>query len=563
MKKLKSAIAIITAFLVLMINLSFFTVSADEVRYGVTVINKMPNSDEYQFIYNTLLEGFKSKKTEVTLAHNEYSVSPEELSTAYDLVMTDYPEIYWVDPLSPYGYSYYQDGSNTTVTKATPNYKSELLNKDSVFNSKINSLISGLSGKSDYEKALILHDRLAELVTYIPTNNDQTAYGALVEGKAVCAGYARAYQLLLQEVGITAWSVIGSSINPATNQSVGHEWNIAKLDGKWYYTDVTWDDQGEDIFYAYFNITTNQLKKDHTITQFEQYLPVCDSTIDNYFAKNNLIYSSVDVDRIGNDLKKNNLTTRIFVNGSLNGFINQLSEKILLIAKKAGLPNGYGYSTQLKYIGNEIILSVKFIDPNHVHSLTPIKKVEPTCISKGCKAYYKCNCGDWFSDANGKQKITDKNSLEIAVTAHTNSGWKTNANEHYKECTKCGIETANSRNTHTDKNKDYKCDTCGYSLPKPIPEKEIPTVKPTETTDKKDNNSSNSSSKVDSSQSTNSNTSTQSATTEETVENNNTNDEIAKNDGKKDIKYIIIPVAIGGVALLSGGFALIKFLIRK
>lgn len=100
------------------------------------------------------------------------------------------------------------------------------------------------SGMTDVEKALALHDFLAQNCAYAYSEylegtldscpNVYNAYGALVEGKAVCQGYAVAYNSLLRAVGIP--SEICSS------DAMNHAWNLILLDGEWYHVDVTWDD---------------------------------------------------------------------------------------------------------------------------------------------------------------------------------------------------------------------------------------------------------------------------------------------------------------------------------
>ena len=59
-----------------------------------------------------------------------------------------------------------------------------------------------------------------------------TAYGALVNKEAVCEGYAKAYKLLMDAMGIPCDVVINEE----------HAWNVVCLEGKWYLVDVTNDD---------------------------------------------------------------------------------------------------------------------------------------------------------------------------------------------------------------------------------------------------------------------------------------------------------------------------------
>ena len=63
---------------------------------------------------------------------------------------------------------------------------------------------------------------------------DQSAYSALVQGRSVCAGYARAFQYICQRLGIPAYYCAGSS-------GEDHAWNIVKLGDGFYNVDRKYD----------------------------------------------------------------------------------------------------------------------------------------------------------------------------------------------------------------------------------------------------------------------------------------------------------------------------------
>lgn len=90
---------------------------------------------------------------------------------------------------------------------------------------------------SDEEIALAVHDYIANGTMYDRSFNGShiyDLYGALVNHKAVCQGYAEAYQYAMRSYGIPT-SVV-------TSDDACHAWNIVKIRGKWYHVDVTWDD---------------------------------------------------------------------------------------------------------------------------------------------------------------------------------------------------------------------------------------------------------------------------------------------------------------------------------
>ena len=72
------------------------------------------------------------------------------------------------------------------------------------------------------------------------------AYSALLFDDGydpVCDGYAKAFQMVCQELDIPC--VLASSQT--------HMWNNVKMDdGEWYNLDLTWDDSGEEVSYSYF-----------------------------------------------------------------------------------------------------------------------------------------------------------------------------------------------------------------------------------------------------------------------------------------------------------------------
>ncbi len=107
-----------------------------------------------------------------------------------------------------------------------------------------NQIISQIEGKSDYQKIKLIHDYLIDSIEYesdLSQGNIYDIYGALIKRKCVCEGYAKAFQYLMNEVGIENTIVIGTGTN-SRNESESHAWNYVKLDGQWYAVDVTWDD---------------------------------------------------------------------------------------------------------------------------------------------------------------------------------------------------------------------------------------------------------------------------------------------------------------------------------
>ena len=93
--------------------------------------------------------------------------------------------------------------------------------------------------------------------TYNNTENrdddSNYAYGMLFKGKAVCGGYAEAFQEFMHELGIECRAVVGWI----------HEWNQVKLDDGWYWIDCTWNDpKRPGMFTCNYFLRTGQRVED-------------------------------------------------------------------------------------------------------------------------------------------------------------------------------------------------------------------------------------------------------------------------------------------------------------
>lgn len=191
-------------------------------------------------IYNSLI----NIETGVDL--KDYQISYTFFQECCEKVVNAHPEIFY---LTSYRYVYWPstgmmyraewiymtDESGNTLSKSQINsMKSALQQKQS------NALAMLEDGMTDLQIALALHDYLALSIEYTyPTGNGRndpvySAYGALVNGQAVCQGYALAYDYLLSAAGIPNMFVASSDLN--------HGWNLVYVGGNWYHVDITWDD---------------------------------------------------------------------------------------------------------------------------------------------------------------------------------------------------------------------------------------------------------------------------------------------------------------------------------
>ena len=459
MKNLKRVAALALSLLLFAMLLPTVLVRAadTDLRYGRTKLSSVQ-----QYIYDALVVGCETAKADIKIDISGRNVDLEnDLQTAFAMFYSDYPEYFWVTG----GWSAASNGVTLTVQPQYSIPGGDLNAAKSKYNKAVQDLISGLSG-SEYEKSKTLHDRLIDKVVYAHSNNDQNAYGVLVEGKAVCNGYAKAYQHLMNQAGIPAWYVQGDSVNPATGTSVSHAWNIVKIDGDWYYTDVTWDDQGDNTFYAYFNITTEQLLEGHTIdSEYARVLPKATASAANFYKKEGRIFTEYDQNKLVNFLIQDGKKTQIYVDGNLNAFLASVKENMLSIGKQLGGTGAFGVSYSSYELGHALIFEFVLVSENHTHKTkTAVAMVKESCRADGKKAYYICDCGSKFLDEACTKSVNGDGDLTIPALAHTPSGYTSDGIGHWKVCTVCGTEIADSRGSHTDENADNQCDTCTYVL---------------------------------------------------------------------------------------------------
>ncbi|MDE7131457.1 MAG: InlB B-repeat-containing protein, partial [Lachnospiraceae bacterium] len=171
-----------------------------------------------------------------------YNVSVSDMGSLVSGVLNEHPDLYFVNRMYNYGYG----PSFETIADLYMTYSTDY--DDAAFKRKAEAALACVTdGMSDDMKATVLHDYLVINVEYDYDNylsgnipgDSYNAYGTLVNGTAVCNGYALAYKYLLNRVGIECYMV--------TSRSMNHAWNMVKLDGEYYHVDTTWDDPVRDM----------------------------------------------------------------------------------------------------------------------------------------------------------------------------------------------------------------------------------------------------------------------------------------------------------------------------
>lgn len=171
----------------------------------------------------------------------------------------------YADPFNSFStlQTLYDENGEITI-KLTKTYTDEEIN---TINDKLNAMLNNLikDNMSTKDKLLAIHDYIINNTKYDTEKNNSgsskyhsnTAYGVFMEGYATCNGYADAYALALDRLGIKNYKVSSST----------HIWNAVYYDDEWLHIDLTWDDpvstDGKDyLYHKYFLVNNDQMKKE-------------------------------------------------------------------------------------------------------------------------------------------------------------------------------------------------------------------------------------------------------------------------------------------------------------
>lgn len=233
------------------------------------------------------------------------SVRDDDIKDLFDLLLCCEPGLAWVD----YNYEVTADTLGNVLSvnirykldKAAAAKASEELRK------AVKEIVSAAEGMDDFERMLYFHDTVISSCEYDRSgSNAWSAYGCLVEGRAVCEGYSKALIALCDEAGVLCLPVSGTGSRDITEL---HMWNKVQMDGEWYNMDLTWDDPtpGDDapaeggagrydfLHRDYFGQTDAKASADHAAsgTKFLKY-PEAAADKDNYFIHTGRYIDSAD-----------------------------------------------------------------------------------------------------------------------------------------------------------------------------------------------------------------------------------------------------------------------------
>lgn len=217
----------------------------------------------------------------VQVQYSDLGLSSEEALLVWMCYRNDHPLYYWITGNTSRTAQELWIVTDDAYASGTDRAKYN----DLVYQ-QVRSWVSKVSGEtSAYQQTMAFHDWIIEAIDYAYESDGSTpedaawAYnvlGVLDGSGAVCEGYARTFQLLLNASGVENIYITGTAGNPG-GSFYGHAWNLVKLeDGNWYWYDLTWDDTPGYILgigHNYFavNDTQNTNWRDGNVSGLTEY----------------------------------------------------------------------------------------------------------------------------------------------------------------------------------------------------------------------------------------------------------------------------------------------------
>ncbi|MBR1470094.1 MAG: hypothetical protein IJ600_00465 [Lachnospiraceae bacterium] len=204
----------------------------------------------------------------------DQSLSKEQIKNAFSALFYDHPELFWLE--TAYQARYRNNGDFLELDLVFNRTAQEADAAKARFAQAAEQFVQAAENyASDHDREKYVHDALAEHNRYsLGAEMNQSAYSSIVGDATVCAGYARGFQYLMQQLGVPCYFCAGYA-------GESHAWNIIYLGGEYYNVDVTWDDtdNAEVCNHKYFNRTDADLAKDHARRGLSVYLPPCNGTV--------------------------------------------------------------------------------------------------------------------------------------------------------------------------------------------------------------------------------------------------------------------------------------------
>lgn len=197
-------------------------------------------TDEEQKMYMQIFKNTKKYENKVNIKLADYNCDTTSKCSAmllkvHEALMVDHPELMNYATIT---YKYQSDNLSDIVV--TIKFALDSKVKETINIEKTKRIIDNLKRETDdmtdKEKIKYVYEWIGDNNTYdhlfTHSSKNQSIYNVFMKHNAVCAAFAKASQIIFQNIGIESYAISGYSTGP-------HMWNVIKYQGKYYYYDST------------------------------------------------------------------------------------------------------------------------------------------------------------------------------------------------------------------------------------------------------------------------------------------------------------------------------------
>ncbi len=286
------------ALVFILIAVALFSVYATE---GVDnyYYNQLSNSEQlaYQAMFDCI--------TTLVSKWNCGSFSQDTLKKAYDCLVLDHPELFWSN-----SFTYVTSYVNNVISGHYVEFeytmsRAEIEAANQEIEASLLEIVRELGTiEPSYETVRKLYVWMVENCQYDKMNMDQSLYSVMVKRSGVCASFSKAFEFILQCLGLPCVAVNGrlkQGSGLLSSSNLGHEWNLVKIDGVWTHVDITsavslYASTGS-LNYDYFCCTTDFIQNTHIIDNVVD-IPLCEDESLNVFKHYNLELEAYSVEAV-------------------------------------------------------------------------------------------------------------------------------------------------------------------------------------------------------------------------------------------------------------------------
>lgn len=215
-------------------------------------------------------------RAEVPLTLEERDRADRDAFAACKALRHDRPEYFFLGRKMTFVYCGGREGRLRLQILYTP---AEIETLKTTFRQKMLPLMAGTADKSLVQREELIYSRLARQLRYQNTRSEQehNLVGPMLASRGVCEGQNALLLYCLRRAGVTCVQVLGKGLTE------NHCWAMVWLNGEPVHCDVTWEKPGKEVMlYRYFNLTDEQIARDHSGFA-GQNLPACCTETYSYY----------------------------------------------------------------------------------------------------------------------------------------------------------------------------------------------------------------------------------------------------------------------------------------